>query len=73
MGQSLVEIYVHIVFSTKHRQPFLTDIEFRAKTHAYMSGILRNSDVRRLWLAVSRTMCICSVAWASRYDFRSAA
>ena len=44
MGQSLVEIYVHIVFSTKHRRPFLTDSEFRAKTHAYLAGILRNSD-----------------------------
>jgi putative transposase len=43
MGQSLVEIYVHIVFSTKHRQPFLRDAEFRAKTHAYLAGILRNS------------------------------
>ena len=44
MGQSLVEIYVHIVFSTKHRQPFLRDSEFRARTHAYLAGILRNSD-----------------------------
>ena len=43
MGQSLVEIYVHIVFSTKHRQPFLRDAEFRANTHAYLAGILRNS------------------------------
>src|SRR4051812_6472057 len=42
MGQSLVEIYVHIVFSTKHRKPFLNDIDFRAKTHAYLSGIARN-------------------------------
>jgi len=29
MPQSLVQIYVHIVFSTKHRSPFLNDAEFR--------------------------------------------
>jgi putative transposase len=44
MGQSLVQIYVHVAFSTKHRQPFLTDPEFRTKTHAYLAGISRNLD-----------------------------
>ncbi len=38
MPQSLVQIYVHIVFSTKHRRPFLTDVAFRARTHAYLAG-----------------------------------
>ena len=44
MPQSLVQIYVHIVFSTKHRQPFLTDKGFRERTHAYLAGICRNLD-----------------------------
>jgi REP element-mobilizing transposase RayT len=44
MGQSLVQIYIHIVFSTKHRQPFLKDGEFRTRTHAYLAGIMKNSD-----------------------------
>jgi putative transposase len=44
MGQSLVQIYVHVVFSTKHRQPFLTDLNARAKMHAYLAGICRNHD-----------------------------
>ena len=28
MPQSLVQVYVHIVFSTKERRPFLQDKEF---------------------------------------------
>ncbi len=42
MGQSLVQIYVHLVFSTKHRKPFLKDTELREKTHAYLAGICDN-------------------------------
>lgn len=37
MGQSLVQIYVHLVFSTKNRVPFLEDLEFRARVHAYLA------------------------------------
>ena len=44
MGQSLVQIYAHIVFSTKHRQPFLKDTAFRERTHAYLAGITRNLE-----------------------------
>ncbi len=44
MPQSLVQIYVHFVFSTKHRQPFLDDPEFRDRLHAYMAGIFKGQD-----------------------------
>ena len=44
MPQSLVQIYVHILFSTKHRKPFLNDNEFRDRTHRYLAGICRNLD-----------------------------
>lgn len=44
MSQSLVQIYVHLIFSTKHRQPFLTDTELRQRVHAYLVGICRNLD-----------------------------
>jgi REP element-mobilizing transposase RayT len=44
MPQSLVQIYVHLVFSTKHRQPFLLDPAFRDRTHAYLIGICQNQD-----------------------------
>jgi putative transposase len=44
MPQSLVQIYVHLVFSTKHRAPFLRDASFRERTHAYLLGICKNQD-----------------------------
>ncbi len=48
MSQSLVQIYVHIVYSTKHGQPFLTDPAFRDRTHAYFAGICKNLDTPAL-------------------------
>ncbi len=39
MPQSLASIQVHIVFSTKHRQPVLGD-EIRNEMHAYIGGIV---------------------------------
>ena len=39
MSQSLVQIYAHLVFSTKNREPFLQDPAFRERTHAYLTGI----------------------------------
>jgi REP element-mobilizing transposase RayT len=42
MPQSLVQIYIHIVFSTKDRQPFLHDAKFRNRLHAYLNGVCEN-------------------------------
>jgi len=42
MSQSLAQIYVHVVFSTKHRQPFLNDSELMARMHAYLAGACKN-------------------------------
>src|SRR5437016_542020 len=42
MSQSLTQIYLHIVFSTKNREPHLTDKPFRERTHAYLAGICKN-------------------------------
>ena len=39
MPQSLVQIYLHVVFSTKLRQAFLTDDAFRERVHAYLAGV----------------------------------
>ena len=44
MPQSLVHMYIHIVFSTKHRRPFLEDHELRDRTHRYLAGICKNRD-----------------------------
>ncbi len=44
MPQSLAKVYLHLVFSTKNRVPFLSDEKLRAETHAYLSGTCRNLD-----------------------------
>jgi len=38
MPQSLAKVLVHIVFSTKHRYPFLSDKTIREEMHAYLGG-----------------------------------
>ncbi len=44
MPQSFVQIYVHIIFSTKHRKPFLQDKELRDGVHRYLAGIANKQD-----------------------------
>ena len=44
MAQSLSQIYLHIVFSTKDRAPFLSDVDFRKHLHRYLGGICKNQD-----------------------------
>ncbi len=44
MPQSLAQIYLHIVFSTKDRIPFLKDKKVRNDLYAYMAGICKNLD-----------------------------
>jgi REP element-mobilizing transposase RayT len=39
MPQSLSAVYIHLVFSTKERRPFLRDKSVRAKLHAQLGGI----------------------------------
>ena len=41
MPQSLSRLHVHLVFSTKNRDPFITD-SIRNTLHAYMATVLRN-------------------------------
>ncbi len=43
MPQSLAQIYLHIVFSTKDRRPFLKDAALRNGMFAYMVGILNGA------------------------------
>lgn len=42
MPQSHSAVYVHGVFSTKLRSPFLADPQVRADCHAYIAGISKN-------------------------------
>ena len=42
MPQSLSNVLVHIVYSTKNRQPFLADSKIRSELHAYQATVLKN-------------------------------
>lgn len=44
MPQSLSIVYIHLVFSTKARQPFLRDEQTRHSLHAYLGGISKRLD-----------------------------
>ena len=47
MGQSLVKNYIHIVFSTKHRQKIILP-EIESELHAYMGGICNNLECQTI-------------------------
>lgn len=38
MPQSLSAVYIHLVFSTKHRLPFLRDKSLRGNLHSFLGG-----------------------------------
>jgi putative transposase len=44
MPHSLSAVYLHLVFSTKHRQPFLDDPALRAEMHACIGGVSKRLD-----------------------------
>lgn len=39
MSQSLSAVYLHLIFSTKNRWPFLADKEVRSSLHSYLGGV----------------------------------
>ena len=41
MAQSLAQVYLHSIFSTKYRQALIT-AEIESQLHAYMGGIIKN-------------------------------
>ena len=43
MGQSLVKNYIHLVFSTKYRQPW-TQPPVESELHAYLGAICKNLE-----------------------------
>jgi REP element-mobilizing transposase RayT len=45
MPQSHARLYVHLIFSTKNRAPFITD-GVRQSLHAYMATVLQNFGCR---------------------------
>jgi len=48
MAQSLSRIWIHLIFSTKDRFPFLSDKKLRQETHAYLATVLRSHGCETL-------------------------
>ncbi|MBK1835475.1 IS200/IS605 family transposase [Roseibacillus ishigakijimensis] len=44
MPQSLSNILVHLIFSTKDRYPWFEAPELRSRAHAYLAGVVRRCD-----------------------------
>ena len=47
MAQTLVGLFVHVIFSTKNREQFITT-EIEPELFAYVGGILKNHESRLL-------------------------
>jgi len=47
MSQTLTDLLVHIIFSTKNRRPLISE-ELGKELHAYVAGIVRNLNGRAL-------------------------
>ena len=72
MPQSLANVLIHLIFSTKDREPFLAQEDLRRRTHAYLAEVLRNLECPTLMVGgvtdhvhalfrLSRTQSIASV------------
>jgi putative transposase len=48
MPQSLSVVYIHLVFSTKDRRPFLRDKTKREELHRYIGGVSKKLDCATL-------------------------
>ncbi|WP_408641481.1 transposase [Spirosoma telluris] len=57
MPQSLTSVYVHLVFSTKYREPLIGD-EVKDELYAYLGGICKNLECYPVKIGVIMTMCI---------------
>jgi len=44
MPQSLSAVYIHLVFSTKERRPFLRDLALRQALHSQLGGISKTLE-----------------------------
>jgi putative transposase len=72
VSQSLAKIYIHLIFSTKNREPLLRD-EIRPELHRYLGGILRDlnspaieinseADHVHVLFVLARTMTLSQIA-----------
>jgi hypothetical protein len=51
MPQSLAQVHIHVIFSTKNRIPFLVGAQSRKEMHAYLASIMTSfQEEYRLFL-----------------------
>ncbi len=64
MPQSLSKVYIHIVFSTKDRVPFLKDNNLSEEMHAYLSGASKNLGSQSLQVggAIDHVHILCTLS-----------
>jgi REP element-mobilizing transposase RayT len=48
MSQSLARNYAHFIFSTKERQPFLSQPDVRNEMHKYLGGVCNELDCQSI-------------------------
>ena len=48
MPQSLARIYLHIIFSTRHRRASFQNVSLRTELHKYLGGVCRNHETPSL-------------------------
>jgi hypothetical protein len=58
MPQSLSSVLIHLVFSTKNREPFISPA-VEAELHPYMATIFRDHDSPSLIIDGRQTMFTC--------------
>jgi REP element-mobilizing transposase RayT len=44
MPQSLSAVYLHLIFSTQNREPWLADGALRSEAHAFLGGVSKQLD-----------------------------
>lgn len=83
VGQSLASIFLHLVFSTKERHPFLREPVLQERTHGYLASILKNAecpatiiggiaDHVHILFELSRQACVADLVGARKH-YNSAA
>lgn len=72
MSQSLADVVIHIVFSTKNRVPFLKSPDVREHLEGYMVGALANLDCPSLITRAVDDHIDMAATPSARPTFRSA-
>ena len=64
MPQSLAQVYLHIVFSTKNRQPCFRDTSFSCELCAYLAGVCKNQNclAKTIGGSIDHVHLLCSLS-----------